>query len=215
MSQPLCTCPALPAELRHQVAGLTCWCVPISLGDESLGALGLAVLADRPVQSEEVALVQGIAHQIAVAFENARLTEEQTRLEAARRMELLRTEFLGSVSHELRTPLGFIKGYTTTLLREDVRWSPPDQREFLQIIVQESERLTRLLNDILDLAKMQAGKIEWHMADIAPRATIEQAIAATKGLVRKHGKLRLEIAIESSGVETYRRPSNSKGESPD
>ena len=58
--------------------------------------------------------------------------------------------------------------------------------------MQESERLTRLLNDILDLAKMEAGKIEWHMADIAPRAVIEQALAATKGLVRKHGKVQLE-----------------------
>jgi signal transduction histidine kinase len=71
-----------------------------------------------------------------------------------------------------------------------------ERREFLQIIVQESERLTRLLNDILDLAKMEAGKIEWHMADMAPRAAIEQALAATKGLVRKHGKMRLEVAID-------------------
>ena len=62
--------------------------------------------------------------------------------------------------------------------------------------MQESERLTRLLNDILDLAKMEAGKIEWHMADIAPRAVIEQALAATKGLVRKHGKVQIETALE-------------------
>ncbi len=71
-----------------------------------------------------------------------------------------------------------------------------ERREFLQIIVQESERLTRLLNDILDLAKMEAGKIEWHMADIAPRAVIEQALAATKGLFRKHGKVQLKTALE-------------------
>src|SRR5439155_22759109 len=71
-----------------------------------------------------------------------------------------------------------------------------ERRQFLQIIVQESERLTRLLDDILDLAKMEAAKIEWHMADIAPRAVIEQALAATKGLVRKHGKVQLETVLD-------------------
>ena len=51
--------------------------------------------------------------------------------------------------------------------------------------MQESERLTRLINDILDLAKMEAGTSDWHMADLAPKAVIEQALAATAGLFAK------------------------------
>ena len=100
-----------------------------------------------------------------------------------------------TVSHELRTPLTSIRSFSE-IVHDHPDLPIEERREFLQIIVQESERLTRLLNDILDLAKMEAGKIEWHMADIAPRAAIEQALAATKGLVRKHGKVQLETALE-------------------
>ena len=100
-----------------------------------------------------------------------------------------------TVSHELRTPLTSIRSFSE-IVHDHPDLPIEERREFLQIIVQESERLT-LLNDILDLAKMQAGKIEWHMADIAPRAAIEQALAATKGLVRKHGRVQLETAIET------------------
>ena len=55
--------------------------------------------------------------------------------------------------------------------------------------------MTRLINDILDLAKMEAGKTEWHLTDIAPRAVIEQALAATRGLVSQDGKVQLETAL--------------------
>ena len=74
--------------------------------------------------------------------------------------------------------------------------SNADQRqEFISIIVQESERLSRLINDILDLAKMEAGTSEWHMADLAPKAVIEQALAATAGLFAKARHISLETKI--------------------
>ena len=65
----------------------------------------------------------------------------------------------------------------------------------MSIIVKESERLTRLINDILDLAKMEAGTSDWHMADLAPRAVIEQALAATAGLFAKARHISLETRI--------------------
>ena len=107
--------------------------------------------------------------------------------ERLKELDKLKDDFVTTVSHELRTPLTSIRSFSEIV--HDNPELPIEQRhEFLRIIVQESERLTRLINDILDLAKMEAGKTEWHMADIAPRAVIEQALAATKGLFRKHGK---------------------------
>jgi signal transduction histidine kinase len=135
-----------------------------------------------------------------------RLEEKSRELEAAtnelraanerlKELDKLKDDFVTTVSHELRTPLTSIRSFSE-IVHDYPDLPIEERREFLQIIVQESERLTRLLNDILDLAKMEAGKIEWHMADIVPRAAIEQALAATKGLVRKHGNVRLETALD-------------------
>jgi signal transduction histidine kinase len=84
-------------------------------------------------------------------------TEEVTRLEAARQMDRLKSEFISSISHELRTPLGFITGYTTTLLRSDVSHSKETRQEFLQIIKEESEKLLELVENLLDTSRIQIG----------------------------------------------------------
>ncbi len=76
-----------------------------------------------------------------------------------RELDRAKSALLSAVSHELRTPLAAIKGYTTTLLAEDVDWDPAARREFLQIILEETERLTRLVNNLLDLSRLEAGAL--------------------------------------------------------
>ena len=69
----------------------------------------------------------------------------------------MRSELISAVSHELRTPLGFIKGYATTLLREDTPIEPATRRHFLEIIDEETEKLEHMIEELLDVSRLQAG----------------------------------------------------------
>ena len=69
----------------------------------------------------------------------------------------IQDDFISTLSHELKNPIGFIKGYTTTLLRSDISWSPKDQSEFLQIIDHETDRLKELIDNLLDSSRLQSG----------------------------------------------------------
>ncbi len=70
----------------------------------------------------------------------------------------IQDDFISTLSHELKNPIGFIKGYTTTLLRQDTSWSLENQNEFLQIIDQETDRLKELIDNLLDSSRLQSGK---------------------------------------------------------
>ena len=71
----------------------------------------------------------------------------------------MKSALLSTVSHELRTPLATIKGFASTLLAEDVKWSVTAQREFLEAISNESDRLTRLVQNLLDMSRIEAGML--------------------------------------------------------
>lgn len=98
---------------------------------------------------------------------------ESKELKELKRIDKLKDEFISMVSHELRTPLTSIKAYTETLL--DMEEEESYQKEFLEIISEETDRLNRLINDILDLSKIEAGKMEfnhqeWDINDIISKA---------------------------------------------
>jgi signal transduction histidine kinase len=102
------------------------------------------------------------------------------------RMNELKTTFLANVSHELRTPLTSIRSFSEILLA----YPDEDQRtrtEFLEIIKSESERLTRLINDVLDLAKMGAGRMEWKMQTIGVEELIGTSVDIMKGHAHSRG----------------------------
>ena len=124
----------------------------------------------------------------------AATTELRAANERLKELDKLKDDFVATVSHEVRTPLTSIRSFSE-ILRDNPDLDQEQRQEFVSIIVQESERLTRLINDILDLAKMEAGTSEWHMADFAPRAVIEQALAATAGLFAKARHISLETRI--------------------
>ncbi|MCB2011675.1 MAG: histidine kinase [Geminicoccaceae bacterium] len=112
---------------------------------------------------------------------NARLTE----------LDGLKDEFIATVSHELRTPLTSIRSFSEILL--DTPELPEEERSaFLAIVVRESERLTRLINDVLDLSKIEAGRMDWQMAEIDLREVIDEALDAASALFTEGG-----IAVET------------------
>jgi two-component system sensor histidine kinase KdpD len=79
-----------------------------------------------------------------------------TKLRELERQMQLQEDFVSTISHELRTPLGFIKGYSTSLLRQDTSWDEGTQREFLNIIDEEADRLAQLIENVLESARLQS-----------------------------------------------------------
>jgi len=101
-------------------------------------------------------------------------------------LDRMKLQLLSTVSHELRTPLASIKGFTTSLLREDVRWDETTQRDFLQIIDQESDRLAELIGNLLDMSRIDTGTLAMEQESIQIRALLQEAIEATKLHTTKH-----------------------------
>lgn len=124
-------------------------------------------------------------------------------------VDRMKTDFISMVSHELRTPLTSVLGFAKLIWRsmerdvvprlaaDDTRGQQAAQRigENLEIIISEGERLTRLINDVLDIAKMEAGKVEWHMAGVSIAEVIASATAVAAPLAAGKG-LELRSAVE-------------------
>src|SRR4029079_7237881 len=98
-------------------------------------------------------------------------------------LDRLKDDFVSTVSHELRTPLTSIRAFSE-ILHEHPALPARARSVFLAIITKEAERLTRLINQILDLSKIESGAAEWRMAEVDLRETIEDAGAATRHFVR-------------------------------
>jgi signal transduction histidine kinase len=93
-----------------------------------------------------------------------------------RQVDRLKDEFIGSVSHELRRPLASIKGYTASLLLPGAHWQPEEQREFLQVIDEESDHLSLLIDNLLDLARLGSGTLQLTLEPVNLPALSEQVV---------------------------------------
>ncbi|RME89047.1 MAG: hypothetical protein D6770_05500 [Anaerolineae bacterium] len=133
--------------------------LPLFIGQETRGALTFVRFGGPPYLPEHVLLARLAAWVIAELFrreEQQRLLEQ---LNSVQQQMRLQEDFLATISHELRTPLGFIKGYTTTLLRQDTTWDEATRREFLTIIDEEATHLTELIENVLESARLQSGAV--------------------------------------------------------
>jgi signal transduction histidine kinase len=119
--------------------------------------------------------------------------------EALQSLDHMKDDFISSVTHELRTPLTSIRALAELML--DAPDMEADQREeFLRILVSESERLSRMVNQVLDLAKIDSGHAEWHTADVDMRGLVADAVRKTSELFRERGaavELRLPPRVPS------------------
>ncbi len=184
----------------------------------TLGAASARVMISSVVQGEELSIedVMEILDETSEVMEYSRRLEEKSHeLEAAsaelraanerlQELDRLKDEFVSTVSHELRTPLTSIRAFSEILLSDPDL--PIDERQkFLQIVVKETERLTRLINEVLDLAKIESGRMDWHIKPIDLRSSVEDAINAVSQLF-KENKVGLvsELPMESAIVNADR-----------
>jgi len=131
--------------------------LPLKAGEDVLGVLVFGRFGGPPYTPDQIQLAEFIAAQTAQLVENHHLVEKVAKLEAERWLRRMQDDFVTTISHELRTPIGFIKGYATTLLREDTKWDDDSRREFLTIIDEEADRLHQLIEDLLDSSRLKAG----------------------------------------------------------
>ena len=112
------------------------------------------------------------SHSLQQATEELRAANEQLKS-----LDRLKDDFMSSVTHELRTPLTSIRA-VAEMMRDDPEMPDDRRQEFLDIMVRESERLSRLVGQVLDLARIEAGHAEWHNSDVDMAAIVEQAVAS-------------------------------------
>lgn len=134
-------------------------CIPLRAKEKTVGAMSIASLVENRFSSESLSILTAIGNQVGVAIENARLVEETAEVEVMQELARLRSELIANVSHELRTPLGLIKVFCTTLLREDADFDREIQQEFLGDIDQETERLEKIVDDLLDLSRVEGARL--------------------------------------------------------
>lgn len=176
---------------------------PLFSREQVIGVMTVRRNSDQPrFNQADLDFLVALSRQTAIGLENARLfTEAQQARAAAETANQAKSAFLSTVSHELRTPLTSVLGFAKiSQQRLERKLFPHLQtgdskiqreihhvRENLEIIVAEGERLTTLINNVLDLAKIEAGKVEWHMQPLSISTVIERATAATTALFEKKG----------------------------
>jgi signal transduction histidine kinase/CheY-like chemotaxis protein/ligand-binding sensor domain-containing protein/heme exporter protein D len=177
--------------------------VPILVGNEVIGVISVqSTEQEGRFGDTDLRLLKTIAANVGVAIQNARLFEETRQARAtAEEADAAKSSFLSTVSHELRTPLTSVLGFAKIIKKrleerifplvksEDkkVRQAMQQVGDNLQVVVSEGERLTKLIDDVLDLAKIEAGKLEWHMETLTVAEIVERATAATSSLLETRG----------------------------
>lgn len=156
--------------------------IPLQVGARALGAIIFIRFGSPPFESETIRLAEFIAQQIALLVERQYLQQAYAVLEQQNQEARLQEDFISTITHELRTPLGFIKGYTTTLLRSDTNWDQETQQEFLRIIDQEADRLQELIENLLDSARLQSGNLRMDFQAVR----LETLVKSVADRVRVH-----------------------------
>lgn len=165
--------------------------VPLIVRDEPVGTL--TIDSDRPhaFTESDMQLMTIAAAQVSVAISNARLFEEleeraaelAVAYEELKESDRLKDELVQNVSHELRTPLTFVKGYVDLLMDGDKGLLTPEQQEYLQIVSDKTDDITRIIEDIITLQRIDSGNLQrdvMPMADLLKTAVINHRLVADK-----------------------------------
>jgi two-component system sensor histidine kinase KdpD len=167
--------------------------VPMRSGQTVVGAL--VVVAGGPGSSgfgePERRLLATFANQAALAVEQGQQEEQRNYARALQETDRLRTALLNSVSHDLRTPLASIKASASSLLARDIEWSPAEREEFLATINSEVDRLTRLVHNLLDMSRIEAGALDPNLTE----TTVAEVVGPVVSRARAASKQRVDVDV--------------------
>lgn len=171
-----------------------------AIGSASARVMVASVVQEEPLVLQDVMQILQEASQIkaysleleqksrSLELATAELQQANDKLKT---LDALKDDFMSSVTHELRTPLTSIRAMAE-ILRDDPHIAPTQRMGFVEIIVAETERLSRLVNQVLDMAKIESGNADWRSSPVDMGALIRQAVTATAGLFQSKG-----IRVES------------------
>jgi signal transduction histidine kinase len=179
-------------------------CVPLTAGSAVIGVLNVENNQSNAFTEDDQRLLSILASNLTVLIQRARLFEEveaarfelQSRAEALeeanvrlQELDQLKLQFLARVSHELRTPLNSIIGFSEVLLEGTVGEMTADMNECVQIILTNGEHLLTLINDILDLSRIDAGRVELYLSTFSAGELLEEAEETIRPMVEKKSQV--------------------------
>ncbi len=194
---------ALPPDpaLVHHVESLLAG----AIGGASARIMVASVVEEEPLKLDEVLAIideasQALAHSRALEEKSRELESATNELRAAnhrlQELDRLKDDFISTVTHELRTPLTSIRAFSE-ILHDNPALDAEQRLKFLGVIIRESERLTRLINQVLDLAKIESGNAEWQSTRIDMAEVIDDAATSVSQLFREQAvELHVNVAPE-------------------
>ena len=171
-----------------------------AIGSASARVMVASVVEEDTLDMDDVLRILDEASQLrtyshALEKATAELRAANERLES---LDRLKDDFMSSVTHELRTPLTSIHALAE-LMVDDPDMPAPQRQQFLAIVVAETERLSRLVNQVLDMAKIESGHAEWLSAELDLAALVRQSVQTTAELLREKG-VQAELALPDAPV---------------
>ncbi|OQX00662.1 MAG: histidine kinase, partial [Thiothrix lacustris] len=143
-----------------------------AIGSASARVMVASVVEEEALELDDVMRILEEASELRIA------------LEKLKSLDHLKDDFMSSVTHELRTPLTSIRALSE-MMQDDPDMEQEQRQQFLGIVVAETERLSRLVNQVLDMAKIEAGHAEWHNSDVDMRDVVQQAVNSVAGTCRE------------------------------
>ena len=167
-------------DTRSEVA------IPLRIGSRIVGVIDIQSTQVQAFTQDDLSVLQSLADQVAVAIDNARSYElSQQLIKDLREVDQLKSQFLANMSHELRTPLNSIIGFSRVILKGIDGPVTEMQQQDLTAIYNSGQHLLGLINDILDLARIEAGKMELNFEEVHLADMATSVMSTAKGLVKE------------------------------
>ena len=193
--QPLTQDPEHVSSTEDRIRQAYLLGLPLHIGGKVNGALVFVRFGGPDYIEDHIAAATLGAELLSMLFERREWRKTNNELSELKQHIQLQDDFVSTISHELRTPLGFIKGYSTSLLREDTSWDAETQKEFLTIIDEEADHLSLLIENVLESARLQSKTLPLRFQPLRLDAVLRDVTARIRS---RYKDLDVSLDLDSS-----------------